>query len=197
MSDIPIRAHDDETRIFQQALAGFDTPAYVRRARRVQGALDTLLAGCNKRREEWLLMSRIHLAVLHAQAGRWEVLRPLLADPGQEEVLGRLHDELRPELVVPVRQTDSPRTHLRTLCKLCASLERFNEQWLAHVEKVDPTEVNRLREGYNRYYLLEKECALRCGSAVARRGFEPLPPLSRAELLSLLPPLPVPALAEK
>jgi hypothetical protein len=53
--------------------------------------------------------------------------------------------------------------------------------------------LNELRDGYNRYYLLEKECAIR-SVALARRGFTPLPPLTLDDLAVLLPPLPVPQL---
>ena len=57
--------------------------------------------------------------------------------------------------------------------------------------QVDVAEVNRLRDGYNRWYVLEKECAVR-SHAVARQGFVPLPPLTSAELAEHLPLLPVP-----
>ena len=53
--------------------------------------------------------------------------------------------------------------------------------------------VNEVREGYNRYYLLEKECALR-SPLLARQGFVRLNPLTVDDLAALLPPLPVPQL---
>jgi len=49
--------------------------------------------------------------------------------------------------------------------------------------------VNELRDGYNRYYVFEKECATR-SPLVARHGFRPLPPVSHADLLERFPPLP-------
>ena len=54
--------------------------------------------------------------------------------------------------------------------------------------------VNDKRDGYNRYYVLEKACALR-SDTLARLGFSPLPPMDLAELRAHLPPLPVPRLA--
>ena len=53
---------------------------------------------------------------------------------------------------------------------------------------VDLARVNQLRDGYNRYYVLEKECAVR-SPKVARQGFRPLPPLTTADLAAELPPL--------
>jgi hypothetical protein len=77
---------------------------------------------------------------------------------------------------------------------LIPALERFNRRWEAFLPTVDLTSLNRLREGYNRYYLLEKECAVR-SVVVARRGFSPLPPLTQTDLAALLPCLPVPQLS--
>jgi hypothetical protein len=47
-------------------------------------------------------------------------------------------------------------------------------------------EVNRLRAGYNQYYVLEKECMVRSAN-IAREGFRPLPPATTADLLALFP----------
>ncbi|HVS34068.1 MAG TPA: hypothetical protein VMS17_00705, partial [Gemmataceae bacterium] len=55
---------------------------------------------------------------------------------------------------------------------------------------VDVHRVNDLRDGYNRYYLLEKECALR-SPRLARQGYRPLAPLTVQELEALMPPLPM------
>jgi hypothetical protein len=52
-----------------------------------------------------------------------------------------------------------------------------------------------LRENYNRYYVLEKECATHSAS-VARQGYRPLAPLMHDELARRIPPLPVPQLKE-
>jgi hypothetical protein len=75
------------------------------------------------------------------------------------------------------------------------SLERFNERWQRYVYQLDLAPVNEVREDYNRYYLLEKECAMRNGN-LARRGFTRMTPLTHAELAALFPPLPVPRLQQ-
>ena len=175
----------------QQLLAHYDGPAYIRRGRRVQEALDQLLARCRTRREEWLELVRIHLATLHALLGGWGALDSLLPDLDQREALRQLHEDLQPRLRVPVEQTKSRRRLRFALADLATSLERFNDRWRRYLEEVDLAPINEARDGYNRFYLLEKECAIRNGN-LARRGFVLLKPFTQAELAKFFPPLPVP-----
>jgi hypothetical protein len=76
------------------------------------------------------------------------------------------------------------------------SLQRFNRRWQEFVPKVDLARVNELRNGYNRYYLLEKECAGH-SPVLARRGFQRMEPLTTTELCRLFPLLPVPQLQQR
>ena len=82
------------------------------------------------------------------------------------------------------------------LDELIESLEHFNRRWLEHVRGLDLGPLNALRADYNRYYLLEKECAVR-SPFIARQGWQPLPPLTLQTLLAVLPPLHVPILRER
>jgi hypothetical protein len=189
MDAVPILGRQDDA--FKQLLSQYDAPAYVRRARQVQAAFDQLLDRCRRQRDEWLQMARLRLGLLQALAGGWDAIRPLLADDGQLCVLQELELALNPHLRVPVEPTTSSRVLGQALAELRASLERFNRRWAVFLAEVDVSHVNGLREGYNRYYLLEKECALR-NARVARKDYQPLPPLTLEELSSLLPPLPVP-----
>jgi hypothetical protein len=191
--DEPLTLGQGEDRIFRQLVAHYDAPAYVRRAQKVQQGLDALVGRCRRQREEWLVMVRTHLGLLQARAGDWLRLEPLLAGADQLEVLRQLHTILEPRLRVQVEPMTSTRTLGRTLRELRASLERFNRRWLPYLERVDLTEVNRLRDGYNRYYLLEKECAVR-SVRLAMQGFHRLEILTTADLVAVLPPLPVPQL---
>jgi hypothetical protein len=193
VNEIPILGGDGSTRLVQQFVAQYDAPAYVRRARQVQDAFDQLVHRCRRRRDEWLPMVRIRLGVLEGLAGEWDRFRPWLSDDDQVEVLRQLHADLEPRLRLPVERTSSDRKLRRALRDLIPSLERFNRRWREFLPTVDLTEVNRLREGYNRYYLLEKECAVR-SIVVARQGFTPLKSLTMDDLAALLPPLPVPQL---
>ncbi len=176
-------------------LARYDAPAYARRARRVEEAFEQVLARCRRRREEWLLMVRIHLGTLHGLAGGWGALRPYLAGDEQAQVLQHLHEALQPRLRVSVPPTSSARRLITALRDLIHGLERFNSRWRDFLESVDLTAVNELRDGYNRYYLLEKECAMR-SARLARQGYAPLPPLTVEDLEALLPLLPVPRLKD-
>jgi hypothetical protein len=77
------------------------------------------------------------------------------------------------------------------LGELVESLELFNQRWREYLQAVNAAEVNEARAEYNRYYLLEKECALR-SVRLAQIGFTQLAPLTLEELRNLLPELAVP-----
>jgi hypothetical protein len=193
MDELPIIAREDDRYFFQRVTAQYDAPAYVRRARRVQEAYEQLLGRCRRQRDEWLRLARIRLGMLRGLAGDWSALTPFLQNEAQTEVLERLHADLRPELRVKVERSRSQRTLTRALEELCASLDRFNGRWRDYIASVDLAEINELREGYNRYYLLEKECAVR-SVRVARQGYHRLAPLTVQDIAAALPPLAVPRL---
>jgi hypothetical protein len=192
MDDITIPDRDSIE--FQQLVAAHDGPAYARRARRVRDALEQLLQQGRKQREEWLGMVRVSLGLLHARAGSWDAVRPLLRDDDSLVLLRRLYDNFQPRLRVAVVPTTSKRALRAILAQLCDSLERFNRRWQEYVGKLDLQSINELRDGYNRWYVLEKECALR-NAAAARSGFQRLPPLTLDDVLHQLPLLGVPRLA--
>lgn len=194
MDDIPILGGQEDRRFFNQVTAHYDAPAYVRRAQQVQGAYEQLLARCRRQRDEWLGLVRTRLGTVYALAGEWERLGPLLADDGQLEGLRRAFQELDPRLRLPVKPTVSARALRRALEELRESAERFNRRWQAFLDDLDLTTVNELREGYNRYYVLEKECAVG-NPRLARHGFRSLPPLTVEDLARLFPRVPVPVLA--
>jgi hypothetical protein len=179
---------DDAAVVFNQVVARFDAPAYVRRAQRVQQNLDDLIARCRKQRTEWLMMTRLHIGTLRALAGDWVSLQKYVSEDGLRE-LERLHDELQPQLRLPVERDDSPRVLRAALAEVRASIARFNRRWEEFLRGIDLGPVNAEREAYNRYYVLEKECALR-NAVVARHGFQPLPVLTTVDLQTILPPLP-------
>jgi hypothetical protein len=184
---------DETDEAFKRFLAQFDTPAYMRRAREVQAAFDQLLGYCRRQRAEWMKIVRLRIGMLYALAGDWENLRPFLADDDQLDILRYHLAALASPLRAPVEPTTYTRSLRRALCELHDSLERFNERWRAFLASMDLTSVNELRDGYNRYYVLEKECALR-SPRIARQGFEPLQPLTIDDVSAQLPLLPVPRL---
>jgi hypothetical protein len=193
VDDLPILGRDDERHFFQQVTTYYDAPAYVRRARQVHEALDRLLERCRQQRDEWSTMVVFALGTLKGLAGDWSSLRPLLRNDAQLERLGELWTLLKPRPRLPVEPTSSTPRLRRALRELVQSLERFNRRWAQFLLSVNLDEINELRDSYNRYYILEKECSVR-SPRLARQGFAPLQPLDLAKLTALLPPFPVPEL---
>jgi hypothetical protein len=190
MENVPILGSEDERNFVNRFLSYHGAPAYVRRAREVEEAFRALVESCRRQREQLLGLVRIRLGTLRNLAGDWDRLRALL-DEEQLEVVRKLHDELRPRLRVEVSATSSARALRRALHELRASLELFNRRWARFLRELDLRPLNVLRDGYNRYYVIEKECAVR-SPQLARAGFRPLEPATAADLETLLPPLPVP-----
>jgi hypothetical protein len=190
MDEAPILGSNREHQIFNQVVAMHGPPAYIRRALQVEAAWVGIVEQCQRRRHEWLGMVRVRLATLQALAGEWTALTPVVG-PSSVDMLAVLAVELRPQLRHAPPPTASPR-RLRTAWKeLLASLANFNQRWQAYLLGIDLTEVNRLRDGYNRYYLLEKECAVR-SAMIARQGFQRLVPARVQDLQTLFPVLPMP-----
>jgi|HubBroStandDraft_6_1064221.scaffolds.fasta_scaffold873230_1 hypothetical protein len=190
MDPLQSTAGAEERRLANYLLGRFGAPAYARRARRVEDAYADLLAACRRQRYEWLEPVRWLLGELRDAAGSWMALRPVLADDDQACVL----EELAALVNLSGRPPSAPASRWRQrrrLAELCQSLERFNRRWQQFLDRVDLSAVNALRDGYNRFYVLEKECAVRT-AVVARQGFRRLEPLTTADLAAVLPPLPVP-----
>jgi hypothetical protein len=195
MDSIPnTNRQEDAMRV--QLMAQYGAPAFLQRAHRMKNAFDFLVRTCRGKRDEELMMVRIRLGFLHGMtAGDWKVLLPFLTDETQTEVLAKLHAELDPKLEVQVTPTTSARKLRSALGDLCRALEAFNEVWRRHLAGLDLSEINYLREGYNRWYVFEKECALR-SPEIARRGFVPMPPATVEEVAEQVPELAVPRLKE-
>lgn len=193
MEEEVILGRDGAEEAVKRFLSQYDAPAYIRRARGVEAAWEQLLDHCRRRRAEWLEIVRLRIAMLHALGGDWKKLLPLLTDEGQLDILRYHLVALASPLRAPIEPTTSARALWRALCELHESLQRFNERWQTFLASVDLTAINDLRESYNRYYVLEKECAVR-SARVARQGFTPVPPLTLDDLVSCFPLLPVPRL---
>ena len=193
MSEGALPYRDEELRLRMMIAAQYDAPAYIRRARAVEQSYDDLLDRCRRRRAELLAGIRLHLGSLRAGAGTWDALRPLLADDGQIDILKSLHAEAGDPEHAMTGPAHGPGLR-RVLRYLRQSVERFNRRWRAFIAGLDLGEINGLRDGYNRYYLLEKECAVGPARQLPQT-FRRLEPVTAGELLDRLPPLPVPRAA--
>ena len=180
----------DSDRIFQQVLGHYGDPSFVRRGRQVQQAFEEVVESCRTRREERLAFVRLPLGTLFALAGTVGALQEILDNSQQLATLTMLLDNLQPRLRLPPAPTGNRRVLRRAFVEVREAVERFNLRWQTYVTELDLRHVNEVRDNYNRFYLLEKECAV--GSArVARQGFQRLSPLTPDDLLGILPLLPV------
>jgi hypothetical protein len=191
MDEGQILGNDREQKSFQYVMALHGAPAFLRRAHQVQMAWDALLEQCRRQREQWLGSVRSRLAVLHALAGEWTDLQRVLANPADADLLAALQRDLQPQLRQPCARMASAQALRTALAELVESLQLFNERWHHHLAKLDLSEINRLREDYNRFYVLEKECAVR-SPVIARQGFQRLAPATREDVAASFPALAVP-----
>jgi len=179
VNEVTILGRGGDERLFKQFAARYDVPAYVRRARRVQEAFDDLVARCRKQREEWLLMPRVYAKTVLGLFGTGaDELR---------ELGSMLEISCEAGVIMPV----SKRRTRQAIRDLTESITRFDRRWQRYLHELNLDPINQLRDDYNRYYVLEKECALR-SARLARIGFQLLRPVTADELLSLMPLLPCP-----
>ena len=182
--------HDDEELLtFQRFMLAFDTPAYLRRARQVEAEWTHLLAHCERERERRLAMPKLRLAqLIHATNAVHHPDR--LPLPAQDcDALLDLFHEWQPQVRSRVPAARTPVAIAALLNNVRGAFARFNRAWERFLNEVDLKPLNRAREGYNRYYVLEKECAVR-SVKTAQDGFEPLPMATTEDLRRLFPQLP-------
>ncbi|MGE5192140.1 MAG: hypothetical protein ACM3U2_06515 [Deltaproteobacteria bacterium] len=172
-------------------LLAFDSPAFIRRAMQVEAAWDALVAVCRRERERLLEMPRMRLARFLALSRSWPAAGSALCRAEDLAYLKELHADWQPRLRTAMNPPRMESVLARALADLARSFLRFNRRWRAFLGELDLRPINQLREGYNRYYLLEKECALR-SARLAREGFVPLPPVRIESLIELFPLLNVP-----
>lgn len=183
---------EDEQDVFQQIVGAFDEPAFLRRARATRNAWEFLLARAERQRREWLEMPAIRLGRLFMVSASFQNLSRCISDEDQQALhqqMRELQPKMRCRLPVAVRESQVT----DELAGLIESYNRFNTRWLDFVHELDVDRVNKLRDGYNKYYVLEKECAL-MSSRTAEAGFQPLCMARHEDVLEVLPLLSVPEL---
>jgi hypothetical protein len=181
---------DEDRRVLQEML-GLTGPAFIRRGKLVETTWALLLNHCQQSRTEELAIVGFRLGQIRALAGSWDGLFGWLLGDDDRAFLERLHDELQPRLRLPLEATTSKRALRSAARDLVESMEMFNDRWTRWLNQLDLSTVNQARDDYNRYYLLEKECAV--GSArLARIGFTKLPPVTLQQVAELFPLLRVP-----
>ncbi|HLU47043.1 MAG TPA: hypothetical protein VK116_03130, partial [Planctomycetota bacterium] len=148
-------------------VAAMGIPAFVRRALRMERALEELdarLRSERSRRLASLLPQARALAAAGAEGARLpSATRALL-------------ETLRAEPDFARRKASPPRRIDRAIDELALRVKRFNEGWINLLERVPIDEVRMLQRDYNRFYPIEKQCALR---GVRQAPFEPVRLLER------------------
>src|SRR5438270_9104482 len=105
----PASRASEDRRLFQQLLGMYDAPAFVRRVKRIEDADRLLAEHLTRKRTENLAMVRLRIGQLKQLAGEWDALRSFVQSDGSLEALRALHDELEPELRLPLQRTPSAR----------------------------------------------------------------------------------------
>jgi len=171
-----------------EPLLALEVPAFVRRGLELDGVIQGLDDRCRKNRRKMLDMVHMRLrqwAKLAIGPDDWrDAFRASIAD------LWALSDAGPPMWAPAAASTRRRKAAARDLI---ASVERFNARWIEFVGRLDLRLTNEVIEDYNRYYLVEKECAV--GSArLAAMNFRPVAKASAEKVLADFPPLPVPEL---
>jgi len=154
-----------------------------------------LLDRCRSKREHLLEMPRLRLARFVKLVELGSPVSAGICPAPELSYLQELHREWQPQLRSAVRPAKTAAEVHHALSDLVRSFERFNRRWMEFVNELDLTHVNELRDGYNRFYVLEKECAL-FSARLAREGFVPLPRLGLNDVLDVFPLLKVAGIRE-
>lgn len=173
----------------KELLGLFDAPAFARRGRDIEWAVQRTLTLCSRRRSELLEMVHCRLrmwANLASGPQDWP-----LAFREPIDALWTLA-EAEPPRWKAGKPPSAKKAGVVAL-GLSQSIERFNDRWMRFVNELQVDTINHQIDRYNKYYVIEKECIV--GSArLASRLFVPQPRIEPGWLLSHFPLLPVPAL---
>ncbi|WP_145389507.1 hypothetical protein [Stieleria neptunia] len=175
-----------------------EEPAFVTRGRRLDAAREQLRWACQTHRQTLLRGPSLHLRKIAAMIhGDWSKLAPYLASPSQWRLVASFHENWNRHAPPPwanqglwAQRLDRPLRQLRD------SIDRFNRAWQGHLDGFDLEPINQTIADFNQYYVLEKACAFG-REDIARRGFEPIPPVTRQSLLDEFPLVELPALRSR
>ncbi len=179
----------DELRVFQQMIMCFDTPAYMRRARDTVAGWNAAVAMCRKQREAWFEIPRLRLAQLRCHLDG-VFTKSTLFSRDDATALDLLFEDWQPVLKANIRPAGLARVIRRSADEMLTAFRRFNSRWEPFLTDFDLSYVNQCRQGYNDFYVLEKECAV-LSPRVAKVGFVRLEPATIDDLRKLFPLLPI------
>jgi hypothetical protein len=175
--DGPALSHGDLSNDARRLLGLYDVPAFLRRSVRVERAVARIVERCRTAYEAQLDGVRLRLRFWNSSIaltpnGANSARGASFADPTALLVADRLSDRILGDRRTVARGARAPAPRSAWL-DLQASVDRFNGRWRTFVTTIDLGEVNRLIDGYNRNYLVEKECVM-SSVKLAHRGFTPM-----------------------
>ena len=178
--------YEGSRREFLELLGQLDDPAFVRRARRVEETENGLRARCRAGRDELLRFPKLRLATVGAVVDfQWRELDIFFQDDDAADYLAALHGQWMPQLRSRVCLGGAAKIR-RVLRELRRSFCRFNRKWKTFLLDVDLAPVNKARDDYNRYYVIEKSCAF-MSERIGQRGFQSLTSFTLDDIVKELP----------
>jgi hypothetical protein len=169
-----------------------DPPAYLRRGMSVEDAETRVVKTCEAARDEMLYPVKLRLRFWNRLLRDRPRVRKATTSDAMEYAadLGRRVFGLK-ESTISIAPAGWSMFAGRQWRALGAAVEEFNANWRRYLETLPLDDLHRTIDGYNRYYVLEKECAVR-SIRTAIRGFIPKEKPTWADFLARFPPLPTP-----
>jgi hypothetical protein len=188
--DSPQTLACDADLVVNKVLGIFDVPAFARRGHDLEQAVLRLQARCRSQRFQMLDMARMRLRQWARVASSPNDSAPIFAS--SIEPLWILCEAEPPQWA---SAPSSLRRRRAVARDLIASITRFNQRWTEFLATLNLEPTNFVIDQYNRYYVLEKECMM--GSPrLAARHFTPATRITREQIRSNFPNLPVPELID-
>jgi hypothetical protein len=177
----------------EKALLGLcEPPAFLRRGMRVDDAEARVDKQCETARLQMLFAVRLRLRSWNRLVHDHPAIRERMSLAAAESVaeIGRTAFLPREAIMIP-GPAGWRFLAMRHWRALVLAVEEFNANWKRFLEAFPLDDLHRVIDDYNRYYVLEKECAVR-SFHTARRGFTPRKKTAVSDLLERFPPLPAP-----
>lgn len=173
----------------EEPLLALEIPAFVRRGLELDSMLQGVDDRCRRNRRKLLEMVYVRLRQWAKLAtgpnDHRDAFRTSIAD------LWRSSEAEAPDWAAVAA---SSRRRKAAAHDLISSVERFNGRWVEFVDRLDLRLTNEVIEDYNRFYLVEKECAV--GSArLAAMHFKTVAKIDASMIMAKFPPLPLPEAA--
>jgi hypothetical protein len=169
-----------------------DRPAYLRRGMSVEDAEVRVVRKCEIARDEMLYAVRLRLRFWNRLLHDRPRIRARVSEAASEsaaDIGAKVFGPGEPSVsVAPPGWSIFAGRHWRAFV---TAVEEFNANWRRYLETMPLDDLYRVIDGYNRFYVLEKECAVR-SARTALRGFVAKQKPTWKDFLERFPLLPIP-----